>query len=230
MIRCIAIDDEPIALSIITQYCNRRGEIELSTYTNPIEGMEVVRRELPDLLFLDIEMGGVNGVELARELPMGVSLIFTTAYAQFAIDGFDLNAVDYLHKPFAFSRFERAVERVEQKIELMKSSAADDDEITLKVEYQSVRVSRSKIEYIEAMDNYVKIYLNSARPILSQMSMKSVEELLPAEQFMRVHKSYIIARQGVAAYSKREIQMRRSGVVVPIGRTYQGDFVKWISE
>lgn len=229
MLRCIAIDDEPIALSIISQYCQRCGDIEVTTYTNPIEGMEQVRRTMPDLLFLDIEMGGVNGVELARELPNGVCLIFTTAYAQFAIDGFDLNAVDYLHKPFAFARFERAVERVRSRIE-MQHKNQDDDEITVKVEYQSVRISRSKIEYIEAMDNYVRIHVSSSRPVLSQMSMKSIEELLPREQFMRVHKSFVVSRHSVASFSKSQIQLKRNDVVLPIGRTYQVDFASWIRE
>ncbi len=229
MIRCIAIDDEPIALSIIERYCQRRGDMEISTFSNPIEGIEQVRKIMPDLLFLDIEMGGVNGVELARDLPNGVHLIFTTAYAQFAIDGFDLNAVDYLHKPFSFIRFEKAVARVEQRIQMVKSLGLD-DEITLKVEYQSVRISRSSIEYVEAMDNYVKIMQPSARPILSQMSMKSIEELLPKEHFARIHKSYLVSRNAIASYSRTQIKLKHNNTVLPIGRTYQTDFMQWIKE
>ncbi len=227
--RCIAIDDEPIALSIIEQYCQRYGGIELVTFTNPIEGMESVKRTMPDLLFLDIEMGGVNGVELARDIPSGVHLIFTTAYAQFAIDGFELNAVDYLHKPFSFVRFERAVERVEQRIKMMERDGAD-DEITLRVEYQSVRVACRTIEYIEAMDNYVKVMLSTSRCVLSQMSMKSIEEMLPSSQFARVHKSYIISRNAISAYSRTQIRLKRCDVTVPIGRTYQLYFQEWINE
>ncbi|MFI3304745.1 MAG: LytTR family DNA-binding domain-containing protein [Rikenellaceae bacterium] len=229
MIRCIAIDDEPIALSIITQYCNRRGGIELSTFTNPMAGIEQVRQTMPDLLFLDIEMGGVNGVELAHNIPNGVNLVFTTAYAQFAIDGFELNAVDYLHKPFSFARFERAVERVEQRIQ-MTQNLAKDDEITLRVEYQSVRISRSEIVYIEAMDNYVRIHLTSSRPVMTQMSMKSIEEMLPESQFMRVHKSYIVPRHSISSYSKSQIELKRVDDMIPIGRTYQASFATWIKE
>ncbi len=133
--RCVAIDDEPIALSIIEQYCNRLGGIELLTFTDPIEGMERIKLSTPDIVILDIEMGDINGLELARTLPAGVGLIFSTAYAQFAIDGFELNAVDFLHKPFAFSRFERAI----QKVSLLKSiNTPPDSEITVKVEYHSV--------------------------------------------------------------------------------------------
>ncbi len=230
MIRAIAIDDEPIALSIITQYCKRRGEIELTTFTNPIEGMEMVRTTMPDLLFLDIEMGGVNGVELARSIPIGVNLIFTTAYAQFAIDGFDLNAVDYLHKPFSFVRFERAITRVEERVAIVKSLSKDDDDITLRVEYQNVRVSRGEVVYIEAMDNYVRFHLTTSRPVMTQMSMKSVEEMLPRSQFIRIHKSYIVPRHAIASYSKSQVELKRVEEMLPIGRTYQADFAEWIRE
>ncbi len=226
MIRCIAIDDEPIALSIITQYCQRHGEMELCTYTNPIEGMAEMRRAMPDLLFLDIEMGGVNGVELARTIPDGVNLIFTTAYAQFAIDGFELNAVDYLHKPFSYTRFERAIERVAQRIEISKQS--ENEEITLKVEYQNVRIKRGAIEYIEAMDNYIKVNLSSSKTILSQMSMKSVEEMLPHTHFARVHKSFIVSRSAISSYSRTQICLKRENSAIPIGRTYQAEFAEWI--
>lgn len=109
--KCIAIDDEPVALSIIRQFCQRSGDIELTTYTDPVEGLQRVKDVRPDLVFLDIEMGGINGIDVARQLPAGVFLVFTTAYAEFAVDGFDLDAVDFLHKPFSYSRFERAVEK-----------------------------------------------------------------------------------------------------------------------
>lgn len=227
--RAIAIDDEPIALSIITQYCKRRGDIELTTFTNPMEGMESVRTTLPDLLFLDIEMGGVNGVELAHSIPNGVNLIFTTAYAQFAIDGFELNAVDYLHKPFSFVRFDRALERVKERLEIVRRLAKE-DEITLRVEYQSVRISRSDVTYIEAMDNYVRFHLTTSRPVMTQMSMKAVEELLPPSEFMRIHKSYIVPRHSVAAYSKSQVELKRVPEMLPIGRTYQALFVEWIKQ
>lgn len=226
MLHCIAIDDEPLALMIITQYCERYGDISLTTFTNPVEGMARVKADMPDVVLLDIEMGGVNGVELARELPSGVCLIFTTAYAQFAIDGFELNATDYLHKPFSYTRFTKALDRVSESVKMRANT--NDDNITLKVEYQSVIVPRSDIVYIESMDNYVRVYLSNSRRVLSQMSLKVMEEMLPEDQFMRVHKSYIIPRQSIASYSKSQIELRRDGVVIPIGRTYQAQFIRWI--
>lgn len=226
--RCIAIDDEPMALSIISQYCKRFGDIELVTFSDPIMGIEQVRATLPDLLFLDIEMGGVSGVELARTLPKGTNLIFTTAYAQFAIDGFELNAVDFLHKPFAYSRFDRAVSKVKQVI----ANREPDEigaEIVVKVEYQNVKVSIASIRYIEAMDNYVRIHVDGARPILSQMSMRSVESLLPSDQFIRIHKSYIVSRRAIASYTRKQIALKYDDVQLPIGRTYQSEFQSWIA-
>ena len=108
---CIAIDDEPVALSVLTRYCERMGGMELKTYSDPVVGMHEVLRAAPDLLFLDIRMGEISGVELAREIPKGTFLVFTTAYAQYAVDGYDLDAVDFLHKPFSYPRFCRAVEK-----------------------------------------------------------------------------------------------------------------------
>ncbi len=227
--KCIAIDDEPMALNIISQYCKRFGDIELATYSDPIVGIEQVRSTHPDLLFLDIEMGGVNGVELARSLPKGTNLIFTTAYAQFAIDGFELNAVDFLHKPFAYTRFERAVKKVQQVIQTSTPEESG-EEIVVKVEYQNVKVSISTIRYVEAMDNYIRIYIDGARPILSQMSMRSMESLLPTEQFMRIHKSYIIARRAIASYTRKQIAIKHDDLQLPIGRTYQAEFQNWIVE
>ncbi|MFI3317844.1 MAG: LytTR family DNA-binding domain-containing protein [Rikenellaceae bacterium] len=226
--RCIAIDDEPMALTVIEQYASRLEGIELTTYSDPVVGIEQVRRTLPDLLFLDVEMGDVNGVELARKLPEGVSLIFTTAYAQFAIDGFELNAVDFLHKPFSFTRFKRAVEKVAQSREQHK--ILDEEQITIKVEYQSVNIALSAIQYVEAMDNYVKIYLHSSRPVLSQMSLKSLAEMLPDGRFFRVHKSFVVSRSAVASYTRSYIVMRYGDVKIPIGRTYLSEFFEWINK
>lgn len=226
--KCVAIDDEPIALSIIEQYCKRLGGIELSTFTDPIEGMEHVNSSMPDVVLMDIEMGDINGVELARRLPEGVALIFSTAYAQFAIDGFELNALDFLHKPFSFTRFERAIQKTIHIRSLESNSLNADNEIVVKVEYQSVKVNTDSISHIEAMDNYVRIHIYNSRPITSQMSMKSIEEMLRATEFMRIHKSYIVSRGGVESYNRSQLTLR-DGITLPIGRTYQSEFAEWIS-
>ena len=182
--RCIAIDDEPVALSIISQYCKRIGNIELSVYSDPISGINNVIETNPDILFLDIDINGVSGIELAKSLPKGTYLIFTTAYAQFALDGFELNAVDYLYKPFSFSRFERAVQKVRDLLQMQKlvqEKLSASKEITIKVEYQNVKIRIADIQYIEAMDNYIKIHTIDSRPIVSQMNLKKISQMLPRE-------------------------------------------------
>lgn len=224
--RCIAIDDEPMALNIISQYCARIGGIELTTFSDPIKGIEQVKSTYPDLLFLDIEMGVANGIEIARSIPSDIKIIFTTAYAQFAIDGFELNAVDFLHKPFSFTRFERAIEKFRQVINY--SNRETEDNITVKVEYQNVKLPLSSIIYIEAMDNYVKINTINSRTTLSQMSMKAIEELLPSDTFFRVHKSFIVARSAIESYNKSVITLKYKQTQIPIGRTYQNSFIEWI--
>ncbi len=221
--KCIAIDDEPMALNIIAQFCKRMGDMELSTYTNPLAGWEQVKRTRPDIVFLDIEMGGVNGVELARELPAGVFLIFTTAYAQFAVDGFELNAVDFLHKPFSYMRFEKAVQkavRLRSLLNMAETPVMNEEEITVKVEYKNVKIKLSTILYIEAVNNYVRFHIVDARPILSQMSMKSIMDLLPADKFIRVHKSFIVPRHRIASYSRTQVVLYNQDITIPVGRAY----------
>ena len=220
--KCVAIDDEPMALEVIKNFCQRMEGMELDTFTNPLVGIEHVKRTHPELLFLDVKMGEVSGVNLAKEIPQGTFLVFTTAFAQYAVDGFDLNAVDFLHKPFSFGRFEKAVEKVRNAIRLVNYSAApplEGQEITVKVEYKNVTVQLGSILYIQAMDNYVKIYTVDGRPVITQMSMKSLETLLPGDEFVRVHKSYIVPRHRIESYSRTQITLT-GGTEIPIGRAY----------
>lgn len=231
--KCIAIDDEPVALGIIRQFCQRSGNIELTTFTDPIEGLQRVKDTHPDLVFLDIEMGGINGIEVARQLPAGTFLVFTTAYAEYAVDGFDLEAVDFLHKPFSFNRFERAVDRVKRLQELQQLQAQpifSDEEITLKVEYKNIKIRLADIEYIEAMDNYIRVVLTSDKPVLSQTSMKTIMDILPAERFMRIHKSYIVPLHKVANYTRRQITLHQHAVTLPIGRVYADEFIRRMNQ
>ncbi len=220
--KCVAIDDEPMALEVIKSFCQRMEGVELDTFTNPLVGIEHVKRTHPDLLFLDVKMGEVNGVSLAKEIPQGTFLVFTTAYAQYAVDGFDLNAVDFLHKPFSFSRFEKAVNKVQQTIKLVNYSATpplEGQDITVKVEYKNVTVQLGSILYIQAMDNYVKIYTVDSRPVITQMSMKSLEAMLPENEFVRVHKSYIVPRHRIESYSRTQLTLT-GGTEIPVGRAY----------
>ncbi|MFI3269662.1 MAG: LytTR family DNA-binding domain-containing protein [Rikenellaceae bacterium] len=224
--RCIAIDDEPIALSVIEQFCSRISGLTLTTFNDPLQGIEAVISSKPEILFLDIEMGSENGVELARRVPEGVKIIFTTAYAQFALDGFEIGVVDFLHKPFPFSRFERAVQRAQQ----LTSHTIDDDlggTITVSIEYRSVTIETDEIIYIEAMDNYVKIHLGGSRPLLPQMNLKAIEELLASDRFIRIHKSYIVSRRWIEGYNRSQVVLKNERQL-PIGRSYLSGFLGWV--
>lgn len=226
-IRCIAIDDEPMALLVIEQFCRRKGGLSLETFSEPHVGLETIRRTRPELVFLDIRMNGMDGLEVAQALPKGCCLIFTTAYAQYALDGFDLDAVDFLHKPFAYERFVRAVDKALRRIEARAKSDRTET-VTLKQEYNNVVIPVNEILYLEAMENYTKVHRRNGRYILSRNSLKRTAELLPADQFLRVHKSYVVALSQVAEYSHVQLRLKESSVIIPIGRTYVDVFLQRI--
>lgn len=223
MIKCIAIDDEPIALSIIQEYCKNYGEVDLETYTSPIAGMERIKSVCPDIVFLDIEMNSHNGVTLARELPAGTCLIFTTAYSQYALDGFNVDAIDFLHKPIFYPRFERAMEKAIKWIG-RKEDKPQRKIITLKVEHKNVVVDIDDITFIEAMDNYVKVFRRGLPMVLSQITMKDMESILPADRFNRVHRSFIVSLNAIDKFSNRKIYLLNSDRTIPVGRKYIDTF------
>lgn len=224
-IRCIAIDDEPMALVIIEQFCRRKGGLELETFSEPHVGLEAIRRTRPELVFLDIRMNGMDGLEVAQALPKDCSLIFTTAYAQYALDGFELDAVDFLHKPFGYERFERAVDKALQRIGI-RSGTDLAEVVTLKQEYNNVVIPVEEILYLEAMENYTKVYRRDGKYTLSRTSLKRTLELLPAKQFLRVHKSFVVALSQVAEYSYGQLRLKGCPVSIPIGRTYWEHFLR----
>ncbi|MFR9602958.1 MAG: LytTR family DNA-binding domain-containing protein [Rikenellaceae bacterium] len=224
--KCIAIDDEPIALSIISSYCQVYPHIELTTFTNPVEGMEAVTFLRPDVVFLDIEMNDYSGLELARQLPHDTILIFTTAHASYALNGYEVNAVDFLHKPFSPDRFDAALSRATQILEVRQKAKSVEDKkesvITIKVEYQNVTIPTNSIVYIEAMDNYIKINTLDKGPVLTKMSIKYLLELLPPTEFIRIHRSYLVAKSQISTYSKQIVKLH-DGKSISVGRIYAED-------
>lgn len=220
MIKCVAIDDEPIALKIIQEYCKRFGDIELQCFTSPIEGMACVMDTHPDIVFLDIEMNSHNGVELANEIPEGTCIIFTTAYSQYALDGFNVDAVDFLHKPIFYPRFEHAMQKAMVWMAAKEGKTKSRDTITLKVEYKTVVVNVDDIAYVEAMDNYVKVYRSGLPTVISQITMKEMEALLPDDRFIRVHRSFIVSLYAIDKFSNRQIFLKNYDRHIPVGRTY----------
>lgn len=225
MIHCVAIDDEPIALSIIKEYCNRYGDIQLECFTSPVEGMRYIEENNPDIVFLDIEMNSYNGVEMAKQLPAGTTLIFTTAYSQYALDGFNVNAVDFLHKPIFYPRFEQAMAKAVTWMKKGGESTSLRESITLKAGHKNVVVSLDSINYIEAMDNYIKVYRRNLPTIISQITMKEMEAMLPSEKFIRVHRSFIVPLDVIDRFSNRKIYIHNVSNPIPVGRTYNDSFL-----
>ena len=221
--KVIAIDDEPIALEIVRRYCERSGGIELQTYSSPRSGMQRIREWQQDVVLLDIEMSGTSGIELARQLPTSCCLIFTTAYAQYALEGFEVNAVDFLHKPFFYERFERAMQKARQWVrmhDLLRTSESAVRQLLLKSDYKTISVSIDTILYIESIDNYVKVHLANGTSMLSKIPLHIVEGQLPQGEFIRIHRSFLVARCRIARFSKTEIILEKDGKALPIGRKY----------
>lgn len=222
LLRAIAIDDEPLALQIIEAFCERMGGIELKTFTKANDGIAAARMEHPDVLLLDIDLGKTNGVDLARQLPHDISVVFTTAYSEFAIDGFELDAVDYLEKPFSFSRFQDAMRRVARRAN--QKELSEKHAITVKANYQNVVIPFDDIIYLEALDNYVCLHLTADRQVTTQSTLSSLLLQLPDELFMRIHKSFVIARRKIDRYTRRQVFLHGLKQPLPIGRAYAKAF------
>lgn len=218
IISCIAIDDEPMALLVIEQFCRRKGGMELTTYSEPHVGLEEICRRKPDLVFLDILMNSISGLEIANSLPRECCFIFTTAHAQYALDGFNLDAVDFLHKPFAYDRFEVAVEKAIRRLDIR--SAAVPDCLVVKQEYSNVSIALEDILYIEALGNYTKIFRESGGYVLSHTNLKTIQAMLPVNSFLRIHRSYVISVKKVERFTKNYIQLEKTSILLPIGECY----------
>lgn len=223
-INCMAIDDEPMALLVIEQFCKRKGGLHLTTFSEPRVGLEEIRRVKPDIVFLDIHMNGMNGMEIANMLPRECCFIFTTAYAQYALEGFNLDAVDFLHKPFAYERFEKAVEKALRRIGARRPTKSEN--IVVKQEYNNVSIPLSDILYIEALGNYVKIVRVSGGHVFTRTNLKTVTDMLPPEHFIRIHRSYVIPTAAVTSFSKTRVTLNDNGPSLPVGAQYAAQVAK----
>lgn len=215
---CVAIDDEPMALSVICNFCDRRGGMDLHVFTDPSEALSRIGDIAPELVFLDIEMGGLNGLDVAKKLPKGTAVIFTTAYAQYALDGYDLGVVDFLHKPFSYSRFEKAVDKASMVVEFLRTKSLDLT-ITVKEDYLNVPVPVADIIYIEAMNNYCRIFRTGNIITQTRMTLKSLIDMLPEKGFVRIHRSFVVAAEKVVSFNKREVSLS-NGKTLTVGRQY----------
>ena len=235
MIRCLAIDDEPLALKQLTSYVKKVPFLELvKSCSSALEAQKVMENENIDAIFIDINMPDLNGLDFVRSLDKPPLVVFTTAYSEYAIEGYKVDAVDYLLKPFGLDDFKRAAEKVKKRYEIINTptdvSVPDaDDAIFLKSDYKIVRVALNDIRYIEAMSEYLRIYSDaSPRPIVVLLSMKKMEERLPANTFMRIHRSYIINLKKIAEVNKNHVVMNQEASL-PIGDLYKEAFQTYIS-
>lgn len=224
VLKCVAIDDEPMALLVIEQFCKRKGGMELTTFSEPHIGLKEIRRTNPDLVFLDIHMDSISGLDIAGTLPEGCCFIFTTAYAEYALEGFNLDAVDFLHKPFSYERFEIAVEKVLRRIEFRRSSVPEC--LVVKQEYSNVNIPLNDILYIEALGNYVKIVRSSGGHVLTRTNLKAITDLLPDKTFLRIHRSYVVSVSSVVSFTRTKVELSGVPELLPVGAQYAGQVVE----
>ena len=223
-ITCLIADDEPMALSLIESYVLKTPFLELKAKCNSaIKAMEFLETDSDiDLFFLDIQMPDLTGLEFSRLLPAKSKVIFTTAFDQYAIEGYKVNALDYLLKPFDYNEFLNAAQKARNHFETNSTQNAENqqnnknsDFIFVKSEYRQIKINFSEILYIEGLKDYVKIYTSShPRPILTLMSLKKLEEELPSEQFMRVHRSYIISLEKIEAIERNHVVIKEGFITI----------------
>lgn len=234
MIRCIAIDDEPLALKQIASYVEKTPFLTLEAqFESALQAITFLQDNEVDLMFVDINMPDLNGMDFVKSLTNPPKVIFTTAYSEYAIEGFRVDAIDYLLKPIGYSEFlkaaEKARERVQPKENKKTEVHSDDKFLFIKSEYKILRINLSDIKYIEGMREYVRIHQQSEKAIMALMSMKRMEEFLPNDQFMRVHRSYIVNLQKITTVERNRIVFDEK-VYIPVSEQYKPKFQKYLDD
>lgn len=247
-LNCLAVDDEPLALGLVCSFIDQTPFLKLAgKFSSAVEALKALHSQKIDLIFLDIQMPDLNGIELARVIDSSKNdkprIIFTTAYNQFALEGYRVDALDYLLKPFSYEEFLHAATKALSYAELVEKSnlspisvskhateeAAEDEYLFLKVEYQLVRIALHDILYIEGLKDYVKVWLESVeKPILSLTSLKSLEEKLPSKKFMRVHRSFIVSLDKISSITRNSLHIGKINIAV--GDQYKDAFNQFLSK
>jgi DNA-binding LytR/AlgR family response regulator len=225
-VRAIALDDEPLALRVIETFCSKIDYIDLQkTFTRTGDAMEYLENFPVDLIFLDINMPAVSGLEFYKKLGQNTLAIFTTAYSEFAVQGFELSALDYLLKPISFDRFSKATQKALDACKLKSQSLGSNSSfIHLRVDYSLTKVELNEILWIEGLDDYLKIHLQGKRPLVVRMTMKAMLEKLHPSQFARIHRSFIVPLQKVQNVRNKTVYLDQKEL--PIGLSYEVDFMK----
>jgi DNA-binding LytR/AlgR family response regulator len=228
MMKAIAVDDEPLALELIETYCRHFDFLQLEKgFSSTGAALQYLERNSVDLLFLDINMPAVSGIDFYKSLSHKPMLIFTTSYTEYAIESYDLNAIDYLLKPFAISRFEKAVRKAFEAYNLVQHAMVENQSkyLMLKADYGLVKIIMSEILFIEGLDNYLKIHLQSQSPIVVRLTMKVLMEKLNEKEFIRVHRSFIVPVNRIESIKQKIISI--AGEEIPVGKNYEKD-VKYV--
>ena len=230
-LKCIAIDDEPLALEVLKRYIDKLPSLQLlQAFDDALSAGEFLRQNSPDLLFLDINMPDINGIDLLKSLPVKPMVIFTTAYKQFAHQGFDLDAVDYLVKPISFERFTHAVNKARSAFQARNTDVeSEEDFLFVRSEYKLVKIELGQIDYIENIGDYLKVYINGQKPVMTLMTLKNIATKLPPERFARIHRSYIVPLRRIVSIVNQKVLLSNQ-TELPVGESYIENLNKWIKK
>ena len=240
-LRCMVVDDEPLAVKMLENFISKTSFLSLeASFTDPVEALEAIREKCPQLVFLDIQMPDLNGMELSRMVPEGTRIIFTTAFKDYAFDSYEVSALDFLLKPIRYQKFLEAAEKAKQWFTLLEDAEAaaaagtggggQQDSIFVKADGQLHKVALADIRYVEGMKDYVLLHLCSEkRPLVTHITMKAVEELLPAGTFMRVHRSYIVALDKIASISG-SYDISIGDTLIHVSDAYRASFEQYLSQ
>ena len=243
MVRCIAIDDEPLALRQIKSYIERNDQLELvATCRSAVEAQSIVTSERVDLLFVDINMPDLNGLDFVRSLEGNYYIIFTTAHPEHALEGFKLSAIDYLLKPFDYEEFDRATQKVISLVDLVKrchiaenakaqseAESSDKEYLSVKADYKTQLVKLSDIIYLESAGEYVRLHIEGSPSITTLFRLKNMEASLSQGNFLRVHRSYIVNLKRISSYTKGRIFLE-NGEYIPLGENYKARFLEYFEK
>jgi two-component system, LytTR family, response regulator LytT len=234
MITTIAIDDEPLALQLVTGYIEKTPGLKLlGKFDNPIDAAEFLADKTVDLIFVDIQMPDLSGIEFTRLLEKGPKVIFTTAFEKYALEGYKLEIVDYLLKPFSYEEFLVSIQKVQRLMSLEKRAAikvdANNEFLFLKSDYKIKRINFNDILYIEGLKDYVKVYTqNNSKPLLSLTSLKLLESKLPESKFMRVHRSFIVNLEKIDTIERSRIVFGKE--YIPVSDQYKDRFQEYLDK
>jgi len=222
MLKAIALDDEPLALEVLQSFCNQMEEISLEkTFTKSEDTFKFLKKYPVDLLFLDINMPSISGIDFYKKLPHKTMVIFTTAYSEYAVEGFNLSATDYILKPFTFSRFQQAVEKAHSKWKLQNQNP-EQLYLFIRADYSLIKILFSDILFIEGLDDYLKIHIRNQKTVVARMTLKVILEKLPSPEFIRVHRSFIIPISKINKVRNKIIYINDEEI--PVSASYEAAF------